>query len=214
MSLKLTVGPIDFSHFERAINNRLAYIISERLNRAAREVRTHLPRLVERHIYSSHETDLIMRGKERHELGLVSPQTVIDNIIDRIVEFATVHVVEPKPYAGVISGSLFVALLRKDYIDALRADGATFVSEHGFDVPWVEWLLLKDGEKAVLGFRYVDKVTVHSRTGKGVMEEVSGSSWTVPESIQGDRGDNWLLRALQGIQQEIGQIMARAIGAR
>lgn len=209
--ITISIGRVQSDGFEKEFYAKLRLALLERYGRAADIVSNRLSGIVETQIRQSYEADVITRGRVRNELGLLHPERIIEDLIDRIVEFAEVVIDPPMPGDHTLQSSIKVALLRKDLIEALNVEGASFTSENGFDVPWMKWTLLDGSESEVLGYHYRHISSPKSRTGTGVMVKNPTDSWSPPGEFQGVQGDNWLIRALNGIGDEIGKTLIKAL---
>lgn len=151
-----------------------------------------LAALVSRHLVASPEYAALLGGRLRGELGLTRPQETLDEIVAAIAGAASVR-----------SGPdhLTVSLLRVDLREVLAVPSASFVSEGGHRIDWLEWLLTRGDEIIITDHAFQPGREKGSRTGLGVMQR--SGVWRVPPEFSGTPQDNWLTRALEPAALEI-----------
>jgi hypothetical protein len=108
-----------------------------------------------------------------------------------------------------VQGSLLIELLKGDYSEVLTVDGASFISEGNFEIPWLRWLTL-EGDKIMVGdHSFVGGYLERSRTGYGIMAKPG--NWHVPVEYAGTAEENWITRALAGLPLLVENIIKKEI---
>lgn len=155
----------------------------------------------------------LVDGDLKAQFGIVNPQLIIEDIIRVIVN--NIKVTFTKGNGGV--AALDIEILRPDYSDILNVSGVSFTSENGFDVPWLQWLIF-EGDSIILPAYSVNlnpKNVDISRTGLAVMtKNINGQGFRVPPQFSGTPENNWLTRAVEGVEQSLEKIVETAIQSR
>jgi hypothetical protein len=164
-------------------------------------------------ILDSPEYESLVAGDLRAQLGLANPEPVATAIAAAIQNGIQVDIEPVRALAGNLSGGMTVSLLRGDLSEVLGVEGASFVSEHGFAVDWLKWLLTAGDAIVLVGYRFLrGSFPRHSRTGLGIMAK--GGSWRVPAEFAGTEEDNWLTRALAQMGPDFEAIFEQELQAR
>jgi hypothetical protein len=160
-------------------------------------------------ILAAPETNDLINGDLGEELGLIDASAFIDTMIQAIqnsVSFTTERV----GYIGTrfVSGGYEIGILKSDYSDILSLSGASYNTDNGVNIPWLNWLLLAGDSPVIYGWRidFNPHNTGASRTGV-IMVRDPGGSWGVPSQYSGVQDDNFLTRALNSIVNDIDAIV-------
>lgn len=164
--------------------------------------------LIVKSLMSEPEYQSLKSGILRAELGIQDVSTV-DDIVNKLSE--TVELVDSpitiSPKGGLKGGFKLVAV-ESETISGLISDTNAFVNDdiRGYKLPWLEWLLLKGGEKIIQNHEVEFGSSPYSRSGMAIMKE-SSSSWRVPPQFAGSKSNNWTTRALSKIDNDIRDII-------
>lgn len=182
--------------------------ISRRFKKASVNIIREVRRLVRGAIENDITYQAILHGDLQHELGIVNPETVLSRLLNAIVNNIFIDVQPVQVKNGELYSEMNIGVLASDYSDILGRDFSEFVSEHGKRVPWLEWLLFKGDSFILRGWEYVvsPEVVTSSRTNKGIMMQ-STRKWRVPVIHSGLPDDNFLTRALEGLDEAIDRII-------
>lgn len=154
-------------------------------------------------ILGSRETLSLMdpQGELRGQLGVVDAGTFIEEMINAICGGVLVTVQLCSRVGDTLRGGLTVGVLRGDFSEVLGLAGATYTSEQGHQIDWLDWLLLGGSENLVTTHWYLhtDDTEAHSRTDLGIMVPVGGThrGWSIFSAYSGIAENNWLTRALR-----------------
>lgn len=160
-------------------------------------------------ITSSAEYLSLTGGTLRGELGLQDP-FVIDAIIEQWAEGIQVTY-KPKPFFGVIK----IGMIESSYSDVLTMPEAsyTYIPTHptfsNGIIDWLSWLLLKGSDPIIKEHEFA--LSNNGRTGLGIMVERKGKIWSVPAEFAGTATDNFVTRALEGIEEDMQAVIQREI---
>ncbi len=159
-------------------------------------------------VMSAPETISLLGGDLKGQMGLVDPLGAVQSIINAILTGLVVQAGPVRAAGPGLVGHFAVKLFRNDLSEPLSSPEARFTSpERGFDIRWLEWLLTAGD--AVINPQYHFRAgDFHrSRTGLGVMGK--SGFWKVPAEFSGHVTDNWLTRAVEGFEGEVGAIVIK-----
>ncbi len=172
--------------------------------------RTLLPRiedLIKEAILTSPETESIISGTLRLQLGLENAPQVVEEIIEAVKRGIEIKTSEK-------NDEVTINILRSDYSDLLNLSAASYISESsGIEIPWLDWLLTQGSGPLVTGRFFLRGDFPHSRTGGAIMgiAKKNWRAWNIPVAFSGTAEDNWLTRALEGIEDKIAQILLEIV---
>lgn len=192
---------IDQKQFERGALNALASGLNDIVNAQIPSVRRSCQDIARKRLLESPEYESLTGGRLWHELGVVDKDRIAKEIADRICDGITVKNNGVRVVSSAVNGLVTIGFIKSGYEDLLSIPGASFVSENGFTVDWLEWLLTAGSDYVVAGYSFASGFNRRSRTGDGVM--VNKSMWRVPGEFSGVSGENWLTRALEKIEDEL-----------
>lgn len=157
------------------------------------------------------EYSSLLAGKLKAELGL--PNSIsIDSIIEQLADTTTVTAKPISIVSNGLGGGILIRAIQSDNIsNIIFSDQAYVVDSKGYSMPWLEWLLLKGNETAIVkqyDVKYGSYPT--SRSGMAVMVK-SDQNWRVPPEFKGTAEDNWTTRAISRIDTEITKIIQQEI---
>jgi hypothetical protein len=169
-----------------------------------------LPEIVRASIVNTPEYESIMNGKLKYEFGIPDPSSKLAGLLDIWSNNIQVQYMKPSIIGSKIKGFFSANMIRIDFADVLYTDYALVIDNlRGYNLPWLEWLLL-EGNRIIVSKHIVSmRPSVYSRTGNAVMIE-SKKSWRVPSEFSGTIGDNWITRSLDSAEGAIEDLLQRA----
>jgi len=203
----------------------IRYKIDTVLTAAARSIEPQLRKLIYQRLYDSPAVQSMLndvgRGGLRAELGMADyadAATLLSPILEtwsQNIEFTTIPA---KQLAGKISAGFRMGFIDASWNDVLSLPQAEYVSLNSKGqsnvVPWLEWLLLKGDEPLADFFIRFGDYPKRSRSGFALMVRKFGASWQVPANFQGTADDNFVIKALNGIQHDLRKIIRTEIERR
>lgn len=185
--------------------------VKDLFKKAEPKIEKDLRELISNAIRSQPEYSSLKSGKLRYEFGLAD-SSVVDIIVDRFVQsiHVTANVVDTSK-SSINAELIFSIIAERDLADILSSSEASFVSEKGETIPWLEWLLLRGSEPIILTHRILIKPTNYSRTGQAIMIPTKSGSWRVPPAYVGTFENNWISRAISSIEPNINNILSKHI---
>jgi hypothetical protein len=195
----------------RLILNALRDDITKFLSGVANNGQSKIQDLIRHTLLNCPEMIDAKNGDLRSELGLENAEQKIDGIINVWVNNIVVT-----PKQTIISGNglnagFTLGIIRSDFSDVLSQAEAVQITEKGQDLPWLRWLLL-DGTGIIIDDYDLKIKPDTSRTGKYIMVP-SSRYWGVPYQYAGTIDNNFVTRALDGIKDQIDEIIYGSLRA-
>lgn len=158
-----------------------------------------LRKIVYDSIIYSEEGRSLLKGRMMGEFGLIDPLTDLEDIVKAISKAIIFE------FRGE---NLYLGLFKSDFSDALGSEGSSYysVSKSGDRtlVPWLEWLLFSGGQGVVEDHVLIRGNITSSRSGRAIMVENSGSSYTVRQDFSpGTSSNNWITNVAKALEPEI-----------
>ena len=139
-------------------------------------------------------------GQLRSELGVADSQSAMESLIRAWVRSIDVRVNRPRIVGNRILGTIItVRAIQADYQDVLDKAWASYTTEKGQEIPWLDWLLTRGSEILVANhvLYRTPFPTARSRTGTNtVMIKTKGHGWAVPEEYAGTYEKNYATDAV------------------
>lgn len=144
---------------------------------------------------------LLPGGSLYNQIGNPDIESDLLTIINEILKHITIDSVFRAITANrnYLVGHYSINIVRADFKDILAMPEATFMTEKGSLLKWLEWILLEGNNDIIIGFTYIDIFSPRSRTGKGLMVHSNNENWSVPE-YQGTINSNWITIAMNTIE--------------
>lgn len=211
MLVNFLFRPDDPRELVKTILRELAVQLNAGIRRALGPIRRKVRDTVERALRASPEFDSLAGGRLQAELGVADSLSAMRAIADAIVGVSEVtH--QPVSVSGEnLTGGLTVSVLRTDLGEVLAIPGATFTSEGGYQIDWLDWLLTKGDQFIIAEYVFVPGEHPGSRTGLGIMAKAQQGGWRVPPEFAGTINDNWLTRSLGGAEPAIAEIIQQEL---
>jgi hypothetical protein len=186
------------------MNKIIAKRLKDALRSAAPLILNDIKSIVRSAISSSPEYRELFGGSLQAELGLASP-AVVDRILDMWIESISIEISQVKSSPRAISGGLSIFGIRDGYADVLSSSEATYTTEKGRQIPWLQWLLLEGDRVIITDYAFSTDIGSgqRSRTGLGVMRKDTRKRWRVPPQFSGTSDNNFVSRSLEQVSIEI-----------
>ncbi len=151
-------------------------------------------------------------GSLRAEMGLDNAVQRVNAIVEAWLASIKVTFKKGRTSNGELKASLRVTMGKADYSDVLFKPEALIKTAKGDVLEWLRALLLWGDKIIVVDYNVFEGTFPNppSRTGRAIMTRRKGSRWSVPAEHSGTANDNWLTRALNGIQPKIEDIILKA----
>lgn len=184
--------------------------IDSYLKKSLQNIKKSLPSMIRSILQNTPEYDSLIGGKLQYEFGIKDPSTSISRILDIWSNNINIEYNSPIISGNQIKASFSVSLIRADFNDVLSSD-AGFVIDNlrGYQLPWLEWLLLEGNKIIVSKQQVVFGPSKFSRTGYALMRP-SNKSWRVPSEFAGTINNNWITRAIDNNESQINELLDKA----
>lgn len=171
------------------------------------KVRARVGEAVDFQIRNTPEYNSLLKGELAAIFGLPNPGPILDSIIETVKNSIEIDV--GRATFNVVAGlraSIKVSVLKDDFSDVLAVNGASYDTTDG-TVDWLKWLLTAGDQIVVEGYDVKFGNSFNgSRTGEAIMQrDLSG--FRVPPEFSGTLTNNWLTRAIEGMEDLIGNIL-------
>jgi hypothetical protein len=203
----LKISPSLDADFEKYIFKELRNKLKNKSQIISRGIQEPLQQIVRESIISTPEYRSLHGGKLQGELGVPSPSSRIESVINTWVSNIFVE-------AKVASNPLLsiqIGFLEEGYADVLSLPEASYDYEGG-TIPWLQWLLLEGDRRIVRSYEFAP-ITRNSRTGLGIMVPSTRRGWQVPSEFSGTETRNFATRAFDGVDTKIEKIVESVIRA-
>lgn len=180
--------------------------VRRRVILAVPSIRARIALAIDQAVVSSPEFASLIGGKLQAQLGVRDPVPALRAVVDGITKGMEVVPLSP---IGDSVGGVSVHILRTDLSEVLGSPLATFVSEGGYRIDWLNWLLTAGDAIVIADYEFVPGNSAASRTKLGVMLKRGG--WRVPPEFAGTTRDNWLTRALGTLDASVEAILTEEV---
>lgn len=162
-----------------------------------------IPKILIKHIQLQPEYDSLLNGSLKAEFGLVDSASRVSQILSTIENSLNIQTKPISITGKQLKGSIKIQMIQKDFSDLLSLGAASFISEKGSQLNWLEWLLLEGDSIIIADYAFVVGSFPSSRTGMGIMKQFGGPSWRVPPEFAGSINNNWITRAITSASSDI-----------
>lgn len=191
----------------RVIHEEVSKLISANVV----SIETQVKDVIIKYVESSEEWQSMLSpsGILRTELGLENQTELLSQLSAAIKDIIHIKSAPVKLKGNKVSGGFkLVAMTDSDYEMLLNSSFASFVSENGFDVDWLEWILVRGNQIVVYDYVVDYGWPSHSRTNDAIMLKYPGV-WQVPSQFSGVKEDNFITRSIEKASKEIEDIILK-----
>lgn len=207
----LSVG-ITLLDFEDKLLEAMAKELNKMLRASLRVFETRVRELIEKAIKESPEYASFQGGQLQAELGVRSPNPVIDSIISVLQSCVKATLNPLHVSGGSFNGGVSLMIYTGDLAKVLAVPGASFVSENAHtEIDWLNWLLTQGDRVLIQQWEFSPGGLGRSRTGLGIMIHTK-QPWRVPAQFAGTEDDNWLTRSLSKLEGPVSEALEAELG--
>lgn len=174
--------------------------------KAFNNVSSKIQSLIINAIMTAPEYGSLLSGQLKAEFGLPDSDTRVNAIID-FWKNIQVSYKDVKISNSTIKGSFTINMIKSDFSDVLSLSEASFTTEKGDTLNWLEWLLLFGNKTIIKDYRVELGANPRSRTGMAIMKGVISGKWGVPNEFAGTRNNNWITRSIDSVDSEIEKLL-------
>ena len=203
----LDLGPSLDSDFAKYVIVELSRLLRKKSQTISQRIQEPLRQIVRESIISTPEYRSLHGGKLQGELGVTSPSTRVEAIINT---WASHIFVEAKVAQNPLL-SINIGFIEAGYGDVLSLPEASYDYTGGV-IPWLQWLLLEGDKRIVRSYEF-SPIKRNSRTGLGIMTPTQRRGWQVPSEFSGTETNNFATRAFDGVDTKIEKLVKSVIKA-
>lgn len=203
-SLRFSVDLIQSDQqISQEINKAILQELNSRLPSVFKKAQDYIRQTVIGSIRSQPEYISLLSGSLKYEFGLPDSSSRVGAILDTIEKSLYVEYQQPKIRGSNIVGGFFIGMINSGFADILALKESTFITEKGAALEWLKWLLLEGDKTIIIGYDFNIGNYKNSRTGGGIMSPSFSGSWRVPPEFAGTIENNWIVRAVESVQDQI-----------
>lgn len=209
MNISLRLLESDQEINKEILNALLPEVINY-MNNGVSTIKRELPNIIKTAIENTPEYSSILSGKLKYEFGIPDSSIKLNNLIDIWIENIRYPYMKPTIMGNKIKSTFEVNAIRVDFAEVLYSNDALVIDNiRGYNLPWLEWLLLEGNKTIISKQEVVIGPNNFSRTGNAIMRD-SNKSWKVPSEFSGTVTNNWITRAIDGVEGNIQSLLDRA----
>ncbi len=207
---KVVLDKRSLKGLENAIIEKLSTRVSELIANSKDVILTMLREKVKARLMNSPEIRSLSGeyGKLRLELGVERNEEAAENLVNDIVKNIQINLRKEKR-ATTVAVSVKLKL-NETYEDLYNKPYASYTTDNGTHIPWLEWLLEAGNADVIFDYRVKYKVG-HGRTGGAVMVPSHVAHWRVPPEFSGTLEDNFITRSLENIDKDLTEFIGTLI---
>ena len=203
----IELSPSFDSDFQKYVVKELFKKLKKRSGIIKQRIQEPLQNIVRESIIATPEYRSLHGGKLQAELGVTSPASRIESVINMWVSNIFVDAkVGTSPLL-----SIEIGFLEQGYAVVFALPEASYDYQKGV-IPWLQWLLLEGDKRIVRSYEF-SPITRHSRTGLGIMTPSPRRGGQVPSEFSGTETNNFATRAFDGVDTKIEKIVESVIKA-
>lgn len=195
------------SQINKALLSALLPQVETYFKNSFNKVSNQIRDLIINSIKSAPEYSELISGRLKAEFGL--PDS--DSRVSSILEFWKNIQVKYEPVKirnnTKLSGNFTISMIKSDYSDVISLGAATFVTEKGSELNWLEWLLLFGNKTIIKDYEVELGPNPRSRTGLAIMRGVISGKWSVPSEFAGTVNNNWITRSIDSVDSQINKLL-------
>jgi len=199
---------------DKIIQRKILLAIAKELNRRFKKSRTRITdsirKLVNDVVIVQPEIQELSRGILQAVFGIPAGRetTAIKDIVEAISNSVIVEIKEVSQAGSkVLKGGMLIYIQPKRLSNLLNLPSGVVQTEKGSTLPWLSWLLLA-GDKILIADHEVHYTKGTGRSGLATMQP-TGGVFRVPPSYSGTANNNFITRALKGVEKRLTKIIQK-----
>lgn len=198
----------------QTINNRILKALKTELTngltKAFQKSQQDITTLIQKAIVSSDTYNSISSGQLKAEFGLPDSDSRLDEILSFWSKIYA-KFDKPKISNSSITGGFTIQMIQRDFRDVLGISAASFTTNKGDRLDWLEWLLLFGNKTIIKDYNIVFGNFKTSRTRMAIMRNATQGKWSVPNEYAGTINNNWITRVIDSLDNDINSIIENHI---
>jgi len=208
--VKLTIKVVEsLPELRRAAARAIAQHMTEAIYKAAPLIESGLRAVIKEAIMGAPEYQSLISGKLKPEFGIPDAASKLTTILKVWTQSIVATPTPMKVRGNTLRGGLTIQAIKGDWQDVISLPEARQMTKKGQALPWLEWLLIK-GDQVIIK----DYVLSFGpgRAGSQIMKVKRSGRWRVPPEFSGTINDNFVTRAIDGLDVQFGKIIEEEIG--
>lgn len=212
---KLSFG-IDIVETNEDISSKILKALRPQVNsyfkNVFEKIKDNLSNLVISAITSAPEYNELISGRLKAEFGIPDSSSRLQRILE-VWKNITFKYKSVKNDGKQLVGSFELSMIKQDFSDVINLAEASFVTEKGSTLNWLEWLLLFGDQVIIKDYNVILGSNPRSRTGMAIMSGSVSGKWSVPSEYSGTINNNWITRAIDNADSSINNLITTSLEA-
>lgn len=212
---KLSFG-IDIVETNEDISSKILKALRPQVNsyfkNVFEKIKDNLSNLVISAITSAPEYNELISGRLKAEFGIPDSSSRLQRILE-VWKNITFKYKPVKNDGKQLVGSFELSMIKQDFSDVINLAEASFVTEKGSTLNWLEWLLLFGDQVIIKDYNVILGSNPRSRTGMAIMSGSVSGKWSVPSEYSGTINNNWITRAIDSADSSINNLITTSLEA-
>lgn len=201
-SFSIKLDPKFPTAFHRHIVKEVSNVLKQNEANISVGIKKRVQETVMDMLFASPAVSSLMGGKLQAQLGVVSAESTMIEVIDTWMN--NIHVSAKAGGSPLLT--INIGVLTQGYGDVLSLPSSVYQSAGGEMIEWLRWLLL-EGDKTISDYFFLPGNRSKSRTGLGIMVRKGGREWSIPPEFRGTETDNFATRALENLDKALDTIV-------
>ena len=210
--MRLTLDLLESdSNISKTILDLLAKQINSNINKQFNKLQDSIKNIVINSLKQQPEYISLLGGQLQYEFGITNPQQKLDAILAVLKNSMVASMNKVMVSGPSLKGGFTIEFIRSDYSDILQLPEASFITEKGTSLEWLNWLLLQGDSSIIFGYSFILGGFKFSRTGGGIMKDNASGVWKVPSQFSGTQDNNWITRGIMACSGDIQSLLNNLI---
>lgn len=206
---------IDILESDTVIAKKILGILAKKLNKklvkSFDQLQDQIKSIIINSLKNQPEYSSLLGGQLQYEFGIPDPSSRLNSIINTLEQSMIARLNKVIVSGYQLKGGFSIEFIKSDYNDILSLPDASFVTEKGSKLEWLNWLLLQGDSSIVIGYSFILGGFKFSRTGGGVMRSNNSGFWRVPPQFAGTQDNNWIIRGILAAESDINNLLGSFI---
>lgn len=198
----------------QTINNRILKAFKSELipvlTNVFEQSQQDITELIHNAIIQSNTYQSLLNGELKAEFGLPDSADRLDDILS-FWQKIYAKFDKPRISNDKIIGGFKIQMIQENFRDVLGLSAASFVTNKGDRLDWLEWLLLFGKKTIIKDYNIVFGNFKTSRTRMAIMRQNIQGKWSVPTEYAGTIKNNWITRVIDSLDDDIHNILQKNI---
>ncbi len=195
----------------KRINQAFLHSIKSRLPKAYRICSDFMQKTVVEGIKAEGTYGALLSGDLKNEFGLTNVDSKLNEILKIVEDSIVIEYKTPRIISSKIVGGFTISMVPADYSDIFSSSASVQSTGKNQKLDWLKWLLLYGDRTIISGYEFTIKNDNKSRTGRGIMQGSVSGSWRVPSDYAGNVDNNWIIKGIESVADDIENFFFRTL---